>query len=133
MAANTAPIFARSPRLGFARISTANTNRDGTGTIGDVITGGTDGTRVDRVVITATATTTAGMVRLYLYDATNTRLWQEINVSALTPSGTVSAFRFTVTSPDIMSPLVTLASGHKIQASTHNAESFDVIAIGADF
>lgn len=133
MAANTEPIFTLTPRIGVVRISTANTNRDGTGTIGDVIIGGTYGTRVDRVVIKATSTTTAGMVRLYLYDGTNTRLWDEILVVAATPSGTVQSFRSVIMTPDLMSPLVVLASGHKIQASTHNAESFDVTALGGDY
>jgi hypothetical protein len=133
MPANTEPIFVLTPRIAVVRISTANTNRDGTGTLGDVITGGTNGTRVDRIVIKATSTTTAGMVRLYLYDGTNTRLWDEVIVLAITPSGTVVSFKTVQQSPDLMSPLVVLASGQKIQASTHNAESFDVTAFGGDF
>ena len=132
MPANVSPIFTLTPQIGRARISTANTNRDGTGTLGDVITGGANGTRVGRIVITATSTTTAGMVRLYIYDGTNTRLWKEIPVSAITPSATVQAFTATIASPD-SDPLLVLPVNYVLRASTHNAETFDVIAHAGDF
>jgi hypothetical protein len=132
MPANVSPIFTLTPQIGRARISTANTNRDGTGTLGDVITGGANGTRVGRIVITATSTTTAGMVRLYIYDGTNTRLWKEVPVSAITPSATVQAFTATIASPD-SDPLLVLPVNYVLRASTHNAETFDVIAHAGDF
>lgn len=133
MAANTTPVFSIVPHIGMVRISTSNTNRDGTGTIGDVLTGGTNGTRIDRVSIEATGTTTAGMVRLYVYDGVSaTRLLKEISVTALTPSATVQAFTSTISSPD-QTPLLVLPVGYVLRASTHNAESFDVVALGGDF
>lgn len=103
-------------------VSAANTNRDGTGTIVDLVTGVTNGTKVENVEITATGVTTAGMVRLYLYDGTNTRLLKEVAVTAITPSATVKAFT------DTYSPgKCFLATGQKLQASTHNAEAFHVV------
>lgn len=134
MAANTTPIFTISPKLAMVRISTANTNRDGTGTLGDVITGGTAGTRVDRVSIMAIGTTTAGMVRLYIFDGGSTnRLWLEIPVAAITPSGTVQAFRYLLTTPDVQSPLLVLPASYVLRASTVAAESFDIVASGGDY
>jgi len=124
----SAPLFSQTPRLALVQVSTANTNRDGTGTVVDVITGATNGTRIDRITIAATGTTTAGMIRLYLYDGTNTRLWQEAPVTAATPSGTVSVFRYVLSSQALILP-----SGYKIRASTHNAETFNVFAEGGDF
>jgi hypothetical protein len=47
-------------------ISTANTNRDGTGTLGVVYTAGPSGARIDKINTQASATTTAGMVRYYI-------------------------------------------------------------------
>lgn len=136
MAGNTNPIFGLTPNMGpaavGARISTANTNRDGTGTLGDVVTGGTNGTRVDRIVITANVTTTAGMVRLFIYDGTNTRLWREVIVTAITVGASTPAFTFTVSSAD-SNPLLVLPSTWKVKAGTHNAESFDVIPHAVDF
>jgi len=133
MAANTTPIFVITPHLGMVRISTANTNRDGTGTLGDVLTATTFGTRIDRIVIEATGTTTAGMIRLIIYDGVSaSRLWKEINVSAITPSGTVQAFTATISSPD-QNPLLVLPAGYVLRAGTQAAETFDVIAHGGDY
>lgn len=111
-----------------ARISTANTNRDGTGTVGTVATGVTGGRMVNRISVQATGTTTAGMVRLFLYDGTNYRAFREIPVTATTVGASTAAFwaEFPVYDLVLASSSVTLV------ASTHNAESFDVIAYCGD-
>ena len=130
----TDPNFAGTPLAGNAQISTANTNRDGTGTLGTVVTAGASGSRIEEVVIEATGTTTAGIVRLFLNDGTNTRLWREVAVTAATPSGTVLAFTASVrndTRPDL--PLLVLPTGWSLRASTHNAETFNVFAFGGSF
>ena len=44
------PNYAATPLVGVAAISTANTNRDGTGTLGTVVTAGSSGSRIDGVV-----------------------------------------------------------------------------------
>jgi hypothetical protein len=132
MPANTVPIFTLTPRIQSARISTANANRDGTGTLGSVIAGATDGTRVDRIVICATVTTTAGMVRLFIDDATNIRLWREVPVTAITVSASVAGFTHTISSPDSL-PLLVLPLNYTLKAGTHNAEQIDVIAHAANF
>jgi hypothetical protein len=131
--ANTSPIFTLTPHISSARIATANTNRDGTGTLGSVATGATNGTRIDRVTISATSTTTAGMVRLFIDDgAANIRLIREIPVTAATPSGTVQAFFYEFARTDTY-PVEVLPSGYILKAGTNNAESFDVVAHGGDF
>lgn len=133
MTANTYPVFALTPRCGMAQISTANTNRDGTGTIGTVLAAGSNGTRIDLITIKATVTTTAGMIRLFIHDGTNYRLWKEIAVSAITPSGTVAAFASILT-PDTDGDLpLILPANYSLRASTNNAETFNVIAQGGDF
>lgn len=129
MAANSVQ-FTATPRIGIGQISAANTNRDGTGTIVDIITGVAAGTYIKRVTIKATGTTTAGMVRLYLHDGTNTRLIREVDVTALTPSATVKAFSFEI---DYADGLILPSNSWVLRASTHNAETFNVIAEGADY
>jgi hypothetical protein len=123
------PAFAATPRSSSGLLSTANTNRDGSGTLVDLFTAGTVGSKISEVNITAIATTTAGMVRLYIYDGTNNRLLKEIPVSAVTPSGTVAAWAATPWEP---SHLV-LPANYKLKGSTHQAESFHAIVFGADF
>lgn len=210
--------YANTPKLGEVQISTANTNRDGTGTLGTVLVAGTSGTRIDKIQITATGTTTAGMVRLFVtkgrpgvtissitfsgttatvtttsahgltttdkatvqgafpddYNVKDTaitvtgattftytmattptlnastvgaysttpaapvsRLWREVAVSAITPSGTVACFTSTQSSTSTTDagylPL-TLPPGYSLRASTHNAETFNITAtLAGDF
>jgi hypothetical protein len=124
----TAPQYAATPKCGIATISTANTNRDGTGTIGDVLTTGAAGSRIERLVLQAQGTTTAGMIRLYIHNGTAYKLWREIPVTALTPSGTTAAWTYELQLYDFVLP-----TGYKFAASTNNAETFNVIAFYGDF
>jgi hypothetical protein len=132
MPANTAPIFVLTPVQNVVQISTANTARDGTGTIGDGPTAGSNGTRIDRITIEATGTTTAGVVRIFIHNGSAYRLWKEVLVTALTPSTTVAAFR-SVQSANPMLPLLMLPTGYKVAYSTHNAETFNVFTEGGDY
>jgi hypothetical protein len=123
--------FANAPRVSGVTISTANTNRDGTGTLGTVITAGTNGTRIDRIRAQAIVTTTAGRVRLFLYDGSNYYALEEMPIAAATVSATVSGAVAEITFGDLR-PL-TLPSGWSIAAGTNNANDFVVTAYGADF
>lgn len=115
-----------------AQIATANTNRDGTGTIADLITGVAAGTRINKIRVKATGTTTAGMVRIYFYDGTNSRLYTEVLVSAITASGSVATFEATLSFTDANAPILA-SSSQKLQASTNNAETFNIVVEAADF
>lgn len=123
----TAAQYASTVRTAIAQISTANTNRNGTGTIGTVITGAATGTRVDDITITATGTTTAGVVRLFVNDGTTSYLWQEILVPAITPSTTVQVFTFTL----LNQALLLASASWSLRASTNNAETFNIIVTRA--
>lgn len=126
--------YASTPRLGSGVLSAANTNRDGTGTIVNVFTAGASGSRIDAITIQATAATSLGMIRLFVFDGTNTRLIGEVPVSAITPSGTTPAFAAQLTTANLsqLLPLI-LPTNHSLRAATHNAEAFNVIATGGDF
>lgn len=133
MAANTSPLFTLTPVVAVATISAANTARDGTGTIVQVVAGGTNGTRIERVVVEATVTTAAGIVALYIDPNTGTyHLWQEIAVTAATVSTTVLGFSTEFVRTDGL-PLITLPASYKIGASTQIANNFRIIAIGGDY
>lgn len=130
----SAPAFSATPRAAIAAISTANTNRDGTGTIGTIFTAGSSGSRIETIRIQATGTTTAGMVRLYIHNGTAAFLWKEIDVTAKTPGATDKAFTAVVDCGDSQHEnILVLPSGYSLRASTHNAETFNVIVIGGDF
>ena len=122
------PVFATTPRIGLGQVSTANTNRDGTGTIATILTGAASGTRINEIVVEAIVTTTAGMVRIYLNDGTNTRLLDEIIISPTTVSASTPGSRSSKTYDNLVLP----NASWSIRASTHNAETFNVIVLGAD-
>ena len=127
----TAPVFYTTQRAAMATISSANTNRDGSGTLGTVFTAGASGSKIERIIAQATGNTTAGMVRLYIHDGSSAKLVDEILVTAITVGAGTRAFR---EERDCSQPgsLMILPTGYSLRASTHNAESFNVIAIGAD-
>jgi hypothetical protein len=122
------PAFAVTPRIGAVNVATANTNRDGTGTVATLITGAATGTRIAEIVVQARVTTTAGMVRIFLYDGTTYRFFDEVAIAAATVSATVKGTRVST----LYSNLVLPSASWSIVVSTHNAESMDVIALGAD-
>jgi hypothetical protein len=128
----TAPVFAATPRCAIAQVSTANTARDGTGTIAIVFTAGASGSKIERVRISGTGTTTAGVVRLFIHDGTNARLIREVLVGAITPSTTIEAFSADIdySGPD---QVFVLPTGYSLRASTHNAETFNVFVFGGDY
>ena len=132
MAVNIDPIFPVTPQTEHARISTANTNRDGTGTIVDVYTAGANGSRVDKVILQGIGTTAAGVIRLFYYDGTNYRLFFEQLVSAITPSGTVIANYYSINNTD-GTPICYLPVNCKLSAAPNNSETWEVYCLGGDY
>lgn len=124
----SAPGYAATPKLGHAQVATANTARDGTGTLGTVHTAGASGGRVERIIIMGVGTVTGGMVRLFVSTdgGTTKRLLDERPVTATTPSATVAGWR------DVVHLALALPASALLYASTHNAETFNVFAEAAD-
>lgn len=124
----TTPNFAATALApDVVQISTANTNRDGTGTLGTVTTGTTAGVVIENITIKATGTTTAGCVRFFISTDTGTtkRLIAEIVVNAITPGASTATFFSNVPQ---LEGLVLVGTTTILYASTHNAETFNVIA-----
>lgn len=132
MAVTATPIFLQTPKCWYAQVSTANTARDGTGTIATVVTGGTNGSKIDRIFVFGVGTVTAGVVRLFISDGSTTRLYYEIMVSAITPSASVQGW-FGSLDCSLPGNEIIIPNGYTLKASTHNAETFNVFAFGGDF
>lgn len=112
---------------GMNSISTANSNLDGTGSVHTILTGAANGTLIKTVTVKAIYNTTQGMVRLFVYNGSSTKLISEIEITAVSKSATVPAFETTI-------PLyVTLESGWELRASTEKGEAFNVIAEAQDW
>lgn len=123
--------FAATPRYAVGQVATANTTRDGTGTgpATAIFTAGTNGSLIYEIDVQAIGTTTAGMVRLYIYNGTNARLFDEVPIAALTPAATQIAARASKTYSNLILP----ANTWSITASTHNGETFNIHVFAGDF
>lgn len=130
MSANA--VFAGTPRIGAVTVSTANTNRDGTGTIATVFTAGSSGSRIDRLILQATGDPADSVVTLFLYDGSTYYLWNEVDLgNPAAGSTTVSAFRTEFPVYDLNLP-----SGWSLRAAITVALTsgvINVIALGADY
>lgn len=138
MPSNTNPIFISSHEIGNGQVSVANPNLDGTGALVTIFDGSNfNGFLIDYIHIQAIVATTAGMVRLFLDDGVNVRLWKEIAVSAITPTATVKAFEIDVfpVASDTSIPLGSAGgpSAYIVKASTEKAETFNITAHGGQY
>lgn len=120
---------------GMVNISTANSNLNGTGTMGTVLTAGTtangyQGCRINSITVKAMQNTTKGMVRIFIQDTIGTKkLLTEISVPYVTYSSKEKSFEETIFFNDALN----IAPGYSILASTENAESFFITADANDW
>lgn len=131
--------YASTPTVDIAQVTTANTNRDGTGTTVEVASGPASvvgagvGKYIREVFITASGSVTAGMVRFFLSTdgGTTKRLITEVLVPAVTVSATVPAFSTTVPALHglILQGQVS-SNSCKLYASTEKSETFNIHVIG---
>lgn len=132
MAANTSPIFLLTPNNGVASVSTANTARDGTGTIATIFTAGANGSRVEEIVVKATADPADSVVTIFLYDGSTYHLFDEFDIGdPAAASATVAGYREARTYRNLM-----LSSGWSIRAAITvalTAGVMKVICHGGDY
>lgn len=124
--------FTAQPIIDIAQVSTANTNRDGSGTIVTVASGPSTsaaagvGKRINRVTVTATVTTSAGVIRFYLStdNGTTNYLICERLVPAITPSTSVAVFRSEIS--ELVGLMLVGGGNCLLRASTNNAQTFNI-------
>jgi hypothetical protein len=137
MPANTSPIFSLTPvtQWGATAISTANTAKDGTGTVLLVLTAGANGAYVQRVRFRPSGTSVQTVARLFINNgstnatAANNILFDEITLSAITISETAAQPSFEI-------PMnFALPAGYKLNITigTTVAAGWYVSAIGGDY
>jgi hypothetical protein len=127
---NTSPVIPATPRLALLNVATANTARDGTGTIGTLVTGVATGTVVDRIRWKGVVASTAGMLRFFLHDGSTYFLIHEETIGATGAiSGTVQSAEGEWAPDDLILP----SASHSVRVSTNNAESINVCAHVRDY
>ena len=139
MPANTSPIFGLTSKTTcLATSGSASTSLTGPTNLTTLYTAGTDGGMFLGIHAKATATTTAGMIRLWFTPSGGTRrLLGEVLTTAVTPSGTVASAEVTYI-PQLMNIVnglegLPMASGDVIEVNTHNAETWNVTSYAVNF
>jgi len=124
----TAPAFATTPRIGAVSIATADSSYTAPTNVGTVITGVAAGTRISEVVVKCAATSSAAIVRLFLYDGTTYWLFDEVTIAAATGSSTVQQTRVSVVYNNLILP----SASWSLRATTSVSQATHVTALGAD-
>jgi hypothetical protein len=104
MPANTAPIFTLTPDVqwGTTALTTANTAKDGTGTVLTVFTAGANGSYVQRIRFRPAGTNVQTVARVFINNgstnatAANNILWDEITIAATSISETTAQSTFEI-------------------------------------
>lgn len=121
------PAFAATPVVGFGAVSTANANRDGTGTIVDVVTAGGGGARVEELVFKATGDPADSIVTVFLDVGDGYKLYDEIDFGdPAAASTTVTGQRITKQYDNLV-----LESGDKLGAAITVAPTAGVVNVWA--
>lgn len=136
MAANTTPIFGLTPHTaGITTGTSANTNKDGTGTVATVFTAGVSGSKVERVFLQHLGTNVATVIRFFVNNGSanttpaNNFLVHEEALAAWTNSESAAS-----TSPVWYANLI-LPAGYKLNVTTGTAIASGVMvtAEGSDW
>ena len=135
MPANTSPIFPLTPNLAWATVTTANTAKDGTGTVATVFTAGANGARVDYLKVRALGTNVATVIRVFVNNgstnatAANNTLIVDQTIAATTNSETAQLV------DNIIQLDLSLPAGYKINVTigTTVAAGLQVTGVGGDY
>lgn len=129
MSANIA--FASKPFNGVAAVSTANTNRDGTGTIVDILGASpavpAAGILLQRIAVQATGNPADSVVTIFLHNGTSYFLFDEFDIGdPAAASTTLPGYRFEKVYNDIPIPF-----GWKLAAAITVALTTGVVNVFA--
>lgn len=128
----SAPAFAATPKVGAVSVSTANTNRDGTGTIATVVSAGGSGSKIEEIRVKADGDPADCSVVFYLYDGSAYHVFTEFDIgNPAAGSATVPSYEENRTYENLLLP-----SGWSLRASITAAPTAGVvqcIASGGDF
>ena len=110
-------------------INTANSNLNGSGTLGTLLTASEKGTIIKTIIIKAQTDTSDGIIRLFIYnnDLEKSFLIMEVPVNAVTKSSRDCSFS------RVIPWNYEMQNGDILKVSTQNAETFNIIAEGLDY
>lgn len=136
MSANVNPIYSRTPDIQWSTVATANTAKDGTGTVATAFAAdATEGGRVEKIKVRPLGTNTETVLRIFINNgstnatAANNSLFMEVTM----PGTTVSEV---AAQADTEVPMnLALPPGYKLNVTvgTTVAAGFAVTAVGGKY
>lgn len=136
MAVTALPIFAQTPVFTVGQtITTANTAKDGTGTVVLLYTAGSNGSRVDAIKVRSTGTAVATVIRIFVNNgatnatATNNSLYVEATIASTTLSEVAAL------TDNVITMNISLPATYRVYATigTTVAAALQVSAVGGDY
>ena len=125
-------VFLGTPRTAVASVSTANTNRDGTGTIATVWSTTGTASRIAEVRIVATGDPADSIVNLFIHDGSTAWLFDSFDIGNPTAaSNTVEGYKAGASYTNLFLP-----NGYSLRASITVALTSGVVNVfahGGDF
>lgn len=137
--------FVQTSKIQWGSLATANTAKDGTGTVVTVFTAGTEGSKIDQIHVRAKGTNVATVLRFFINNgsdptvAANNTLLHEVTVAATTLSEVAALADVDVNIPwnsgEVVVPIPHLPAGYKINCTigTTIVAGIQVTVIGSDF
>jgi hypothetical protein len=130
------PAFAAAVNNGSNMLGAAETNLQVPTTAVVILTAGANGTKIEEIVVEATAatlvaTTVAGLAYFFLYDGSTYHLFDTMIITAITASTTVPGFRGVARYPNLW--VKTGWSFRASQSIVGNASLLKCSAFGGDY
>lgn len=127
MAGSVQPIFPSVQNVSWGNVATANTAKDGTGTVVTIFTAGANGSRIDQIKVRALGTNVATALRFFVNNgstnvtATNNSLAHETTIAATTLSETAALVDNDITivknTTETAVPVPYLPAGYKLNVA----------------
>lgn len=141
---NTTPIFPLTQNVSWGTLTTANTAKDGTGTVATLFTAGANGSKIDQIKVRALGTNVATVLRLFVNNgsanstAANNTLIHEVTIAATTLSEVAALVDTDIVitkGADTVVPIPYLPAGYKIMATigTTVAAGLQMTVHGANY
>jgi hypothetical protein len=133
MPAGTSPIFPQAPIIGIGSLVsntavTARTVISGTTGLTQVTANSTNGTRIDAIKVIGQGTTVATIQDIWINDGTNSYLFDEIAIAAVTANTTVSSATNTISYTTL-----TLPPTYRLFTSQQVSANVTVMAFGGTY
>lgn len=134
MSANAS--FVSAPAYGVGAPTAADTNRDSSATVVEIVVAGSTGSRIERIEVQsagpAASAASANVLRFWIYSGAAWYLFRELAVATFTPSATVAGYANVISFPNglMLEPLMKLGCTVHTYAGTQDKYVFH--AIGGD-